>query len=522
MIRYEPNLMEYHRITRSDTIPLQWIDTIEAFHLKHNHPSPNAKDQVCRRHPKYPRQKMYAPVIYRYETWDQLWVDFQREHPSIAVQIRNNNQPNECPRLLRTHAPWNLIKGKDSSCLCINCEGTNAVIRGSKAALKMISQILPQQSDTDDEETDDTTTMSLNGDDSDEDKNEMADNTEPEVDEALQNEPDQSDDDKAADERVIVKLQRIYNVIEKPSKYDMCVTCLPCLTSGKLEDPKFKCVSGNCERCGFDKLWKHGVRARIFVCEYDAAKGEWVHKLNPNSKLASDIWLEMVEWRDYVYKNKPTVATHAMEVARQAAAALPPEEGDLDYEPTKNASARNLVLETIRGTLVDYLDHFERKMSMHIEHRNLVSSEHRSKLQYSRHSRPLSLARDIDFAENGTIENFDKVQSEHWITKQYTLFMSVSSFLKVDIWNKVDGHLSIGAEVTVNGELYVGDERDTITINMESYWAKVTGYVGDNIYQVEDSNGKVHEVHRSLLRSRERHTICCGHVTDDKLHDRLP
>ncbi len=87
---------------------------------------------------------------------------------------------------------------------------------------------------------------------------------------------------------------------------------------------------------------------------------------------------------------------------------------------------------------------------MHIEHRNLVSSEHRSKLLYSRNSRPLSFARDIDFAENGTIENFDKVQSEHWVTKQYTLFMSVSSFLEIEKWNLSDGELNVGSEVTVN------------------------------------------------------------------------
>jgi hypothetical protein len=107
----------------------------------------------------------------------------------------------------------------------------------------------------------------------------------------------------------------------------------------------------------------------------------------------------------------------------------------LDYNPTENASAQNLVLETKRGTLVDYLDHFERKMAVHIEHRNLVSSEHQSKLHYAWNSCPLLLARDIDFADNGSIENFDKVQSENWISKQYTLFMSITSFLKVDEWN---------------------------------------------------------------------------------------
>ena len=31
-----------------------------------------------------------------------------------------------------------MVKGKDSSCLCVNCEGTNAVKHGSKAALKLL------------------------------------------------------------------------------------------------------------------------------------------------------------------------------------------------------------------------------------------------------------------------------------------------------------------------------------------------------------------------------------------------
>jgi hypothetical protein len=31
-----------------------------------------------------------------------------------------------------------MVKGKDLSCLCVNCEGTNAIKRGSKAALKLL------------------------------------------------------------------------------------------------------------------------------------------------------------------------------------------------------------------------------------------------------------------------------------------------------------------------------------------------------------------------------------------------
>jgi hypothetical protein len=151
--------------------------------------------------------------------------------------------------------------------------------------------------------------------------------------------------------------------------------------------------------------------------------------LNPNSKLATDTRLERVEWRDYKYKTKPTLATHAQEIACQASLHQPTDVDDLDYNPTENASAQNLVLETKQGILVDYLDHFKRKMAVHIDHLKLVPLEHQSKLQYTWNSRQLLLARDINFAENGSIENFDKVQSEHWISKQYTLFMSITSFL---------------------------------------------------------------------------------------------
>ena len=111
----------------------------------------------------------------------------------------------------------------------------------------------------------------------------------------------------------------------------------------------------------------------IFLQSHQSMTSVWLaycHDLQVKS------W-KMLQDQTYCYP------THAQEVACQAAMVHPPDEVDLDYEPTKNASARNLVLETKHGTLVDYMDHFEKKMSMHIEHCNLVSSEHRSKLLYS-------------------------------------------------------------------------------------------------------------------------------------------
>jgi hypothetical protein len=261
-----------------------------------------------------------------------------------------------------------------------------------------------------------------------------------------------------------------------------------------------------------DKLWSNGVRKKILKTTYDNAKKEWVYELNKDCKFATNEWLAEVEWRSYVYKDKPTMAAHAREVQRQAAAARAPEEEDLDYTPSEGSTARNLVLETKRGTIIDYLDYLEKNLSRHILHRNLVSSEHRSKQQYHRNSRPRCVEDDIDFSENGNIANFDKVQSEHWVTIQYTLMMSIISFLLADEWNKIMGELAKGDEVTVNGEL-AGED-----INMESYWAVVKQYTKDDngveTVTVEDAEGNITTHPRSLLRHRKRHTICVAHLSD--------
>ena len=116
----------------------------------------------------------------------------------------------------------------------------------------------------------------------------------------------------------------------------------------------------------------------ILAKEYDNAKQEWVYKLNAKSPLATEVWFDELDWWYYTYKVKPTIATHAQEVSRQATAARAAagDDGDDDFSPTEGSTARNLVLKTKRGTLIDYLDHLEDQMAKHIIHRNLVSSEH--------------------------------------------------------------------------------------------------------------------------------------------------
>jgi len=206
-------------------------------------------------------------------------------------------------------------KGKNSSCLCIHCEGTNAARRGSKAAINLITVVtsdndtpilcLPTtptitspSAETEDpiDEVEDSATVTIVEDSV----------TVIEVDESTTTEtpePTQpTADDVEADKIANSQLLQLYNVLNMNTKYDMCVACLPCLENGKLEDAKIECIEGTCTKCGFDKLWSKGVRARIFDSD---------NKLNAKSTLATDVWNETVEWRAYEYKEQPTLASHA-------------------------------------------------------------------------------------------------------------------------------------------------------------------------------------------------------------------
>ena len=126
----------------------------------------------------------------------------------------------------------------------------------------------------------------------------------------------------------------------------------------------------------------------------------------------------------------------------------------------------------------------------------------------------------MDFSENGAIENFDKSQSEHWQTSQYTLFMSICYFLSVYEWNKLDGKLSKFDEVTVDGEFYIIFQ-PRLSIDKESFCSIVTSRLGNNMYIVEGNDGNVSDLDRSQLYHLKRHVVSCDHVPDDKNNDRF-
>ena len=144
--------------------------------------------------------------------------------------------------------------------------------------------------------------------------------------------------------------------------------------------------------------------------------------------------MNRVDWRGYDTKDKPYGGARLQEVNRQSTtAAIPLEADDGDYLPANESkSTHNISLETYRGTVLDYFGRLYKQIQFYLLQQNRVSSEHRSKKDYEHNSRPWTVERDMDFSENGSIEIFDKAQSENWQTLHYALFMSICSFLSVD------------------------------------------------------------------------------------------
>ncbi|EJK73457.1 hypothetical protein THAOC_04918 [Thalassiosira oceanica] len=467
MTRYVPALDEYVRKTRKDKIPLEWIDIIDNFWRAHNHTSPNKKDIAILRHPDYPRQVKTAPKIYQTKTDNELWSDFQQLHPSIADKIKNPNLPDKCPRVLAKHKPWEMTKAKNSSCHCSKCEGMSAFLRGESTAISLLHSMM------------DRVEEHVRELDVEEDENEIS-----------------------RCNRGVRQLRSICDVLTQPSKREKCVECMkPCLVSGKIEDAKESCVTGECQSCGLRNLWQLGVRRQLF--RQEIGQDPILHVSSP---FYGEELTETFEWRYYSQKRSPTLSTHAQQVA---------EDDDEEYSPTASAS-RSLTLETKRGTLIDYLDELVEKMARFIPHKNLVAVEERAKLNFGRNLRPLVCVNDIDFSENGSIENFRKLQSEHWLTNGYTLFISVTYWIVAEEWDKEEGKLPKGAEVTVYGE------KSGESINKNSFWGIVTEEIdGGARYKVEDAEGRVATYERKDLRHRTTHTFCFGTVSDDKTHDRF-
>ena len=101
------------------------------------------------------------------------------------------------------------------------------------------------------------------------------------------------------------------------------------------------------------------------------------------------------------------------------------------------------------SSVVDFLDAFEDASTKFPKHRHLVGDTKAKAKQRDQNFWPGMLLSDYDWSENGVIALARQIQSEYWSLTSYSLFISITSYLLVNLWLDRSSVLSKGTEVTV-------------------------------------------------------------------------
>ncbi len=154
---------------------------------------------------------------------------------------------------------------------------------------------------------------------------------------------------------------------------------------------------------------------------------------------AHEFWETELQWPEYVMHRTPSIQT---------------KEDDPDYIESARRKTF-MVMKTKYGRLFEFIDTICDELAGYVQRRVLLEQEKRAFSDLLRNYRPGQMLNFKDFAENGTINNYRLLQSEHWVSLQYTLFISIYQWLCPIAWNSKTTPIAVGDEVTVDGELTV-------------------------------------------------------------------
>lgn len=200
-----------------------------------------------------------------------------------------------------------------------------------------------------------------------------------------------------------------------------------------------ECLNGKCPRCGFGKLWSEGLRKHLVV-RRRCADGTLVDDLKPGVPIE--------------FQSKLTWTRISSSKAKAA------------------GEAKELMHEPRSGTIVEFLDEFERQaMAKFPFHKFTIVRQKTMAAEFERNRWPGWLHFDVDFAENGAIITAEEVQSQYWQISAFTLFVQVVSWLVSEAWVSRTSRLVRGTAVTV--ELDGASEPGSTQPGKGSYWAEV-------------------------------------------------
>lgn len=175
------------------------------------------------------------------------------------------------------------------------------------------------------------------------------------------------------------------------------------------------------------------------------------------------------------------------------------------------------------GTMVDFLDAFEKVSNKFPAHLHLVVDTKVKALRFLHYFWPGMLLSNYDWSEKGIITPDRQIQSEYWSLTSFSLFISITSHLIVSEWLDRCSLLTVGTEVTVEPEPG-GSPVGSLTPASGSYWAKIhasPNEIGEAcIYSVTREDGSViGGVLRERIRHRKLHTVAFVCITDEKRQD---
>lgn len=233
---------------------------------------------------------------------------------------------------------------------------------------------------------------------------------------------DEDDDDAAeegadaepTDEAPAAELVRLAAFCKHERKSIM-VNDLVC--GGNLTTAKEECIRGACAACGFKRLWSGptGLRSKLV---------DRTGKLLPGG---APVWQRTMKW-ETLKSGKPT-----------------PSDGSPRDE-------KDGLRERKQGTLIQFLDEFEDASVKFPAHRYLIGDVKRAAKERDEALWPGMLVANYDWSENGTILNAIQIQSEYWSMVHYSLFICITSYLKIGEWCSRTSYLPVGAKVTVEPE----------------------------------------------------------------------
>ena len=288
----------------------------------------------------------------------------------------------------------------------------------------------------------------------------------------------------ADDDAGKLHLAKLVRVAQLKSK-QMFVNEFVC--GGCISTAKQDCIMGTCNKCGFDRLWGKGLRKEV-VDAYG--------KLKPG---ADNVWLTKIKWE------------RIKSSAKANTTGQPPKPDE-----------KEMLRERCEGTIIDLLDEFEKHvMPKYPFHRQTLIIQKQADQQRDDNLPPLVLDVDSDHSENGTIANAREIQSEYWVSKMYSLFISIWSYLCSKAWVDRVGALPKGTAVTLEPE--GASTPGSLKLLPGSVYAVVeegSTLEGEaTMYHVRERNGPLHRVPRERLRRRQRRTVAFACVCNEKRHD---